>query len=136
MHGSQMMYAILFMIAQACDPALAGLFTPPRPAVGRYEVCTSSRALEALLADGREDGIHFGGVEAQEALDAFGSGGSYNRFALTRLYRGVRVRLARGWRQEGDRFESVTLLSPYPDAALTRLEPGTMTITLTLTVVH
>jgi hypothetical protein len=134
MHGSQMMYAIVFMIAQACDPALVGLFTPPRPTIGRYEVCTSSRALEALLGDGRGEGIHFGEVEAQEALDAFGSGGTYNRFALIRLYGGMRVRVARGWRQDGDRFESVTLLSPYPDVALTRLEPGTMTITLTLAV--
>jgi hypothetical protein len=134
MHGSQMMYAILIMIAQACDPALVGLFTPPRPVIGRYAVCTSSRALEALLADGGGDGIHFGEVEAQDALDAFGSGGTYNRFALTRLYGGVRVRVARGWRESADRFESVTLLSPYPDAALTRLNEGTMTITLTLTV--
>jgi hypothetical protein len=127
-----MMYAIVFMIAQACDPALVGLFTPPRPTIGRYEVCTSSRALEALLADGRGDGIHFGEVEAQEALDAFGSGGTYNRFALIRLYGGVRVRVARGWRESADRFESVTILSPYPDAALARLNDGTMIITLTL----
>jgi len=129
------MYAIVFfMIAQACDPALVGLFTPPRPTIGRYEVCTSSRPLEALLADGRGDGIHFGEVEALEALDAFGSGGTYNRFALARLYGGMRVRVARGWRRNGDRFESVTLLTPYPDVALTRLEPGTMTITVTVTL--
>jgi len=129
------MYAIVsFMIAQACDPTLVGLFTPPRPTIGRYEVCTSARPFEALLAEGRGDGIHFGEVEALEALDAFGSGGTYNRFALTRLYGGVRVRVARGWRQNGDRFESVTLLTPYPDVALTHLEPGTMTITFALTL--
>jgi hypothetical protein len=38
------------------------------------------------------------------------------------------VRVVRGWRQQGDRFESVTLISPYPDAALRRLLPGTMVI--------
>jgi hypothetical protein len=128
------MYAIVLMIAQACDPALAGLFTPPRPAVGRYEVCITSRPLETLVADGRRDGIHFGAIEALEALDAFGSGGTYNRFALASLYRGTRVRVAHGWRQTGDRFDSVTALSPYPDATLTRLNPGTMTITMILTV--
>jgi hypothetical protein len=134
MHGSQMMYAIVLMIAQACDPALVGLFTPPRPRVGHYEVCTSSRALELLMAEGRREGIHFGEVEALEALDAFGSGGTYNRFALTRLYGGMRVRVSRGWRESGERFQSVTLLSPYPDVALTRLNPGTMAVTLTLQV--
>jgi hypothetical protein len=132
MHGSQMMYAILFMIAQACDPALVGLFTPPRPALGKYEVCTSSQPLEALIAERSGDGTHFGAVEALEALDAFGSGGTYNRFAVTRLYGGMRVRVVHGWRESAGRFESVTVLSPYPDATLTRLNDGTMIITLTL----
>ena len=132
MHGSQMMYAILFMISQACDPALTVLFAPPRPEIGHYEVCTSSGAFDAVMADGRRNGIQFGGVEALEPLDAFGSAGTYNRFALTRLYGGMRVRVVHGWRQTADRFESVTLLSPHPDAALTHLKPGTMIITFTL----
>jgi hypothetical protein len=42
------------------------------------------------------------------------------------------MRVARGWAERGDRFESVTLLSPYPDRTLTRLEPGTLVIRLTL----
>jgi hypothetical protein len=84
------------------------------------------------MADRSADGTHFGEVEALEALDAFGSGGTYNRFALTRLYGGMRVRVAHGWRESADGFESVTVLSPYPDAALTRLTEGTMIITLTL----
>ena len=49
-----------------------------------------------------------------EPLDAFGAAGPYNRAALARLYAGKRVRVARGWIERGDRFESVTLLSPYP----------------------
>jgi hypothetical protein len=67
-------------------------------------------------------------VEALNPLDAFGAAGSYNRGALARLYGGSRVRVARGWAQRGDRFESVTLLSPYPDPSLTSLRPGTMAI--------
>jgi hypothetical protein len=120
------------MISQACDPAWLPLFTPPRPEIGRYEVCTSPRPLDVLKMEGSSEGIHFGEAVALEPLDAFGSGGAYNRFGLARLYRGLRVRVVRGWRQERDRFESVTLLSPYPDAALTRLEPGTMTIRFTI----
>ena len=53
---------------------------------------------------------------------------SYSRAALARLYTGQRVRVVRGWIDRGDRFESVTLLSPYPDATLTRLVSGTMII--------
>jgi len=133
MHGSQMMYAILLMIAQACDPMLASLFTPPRPEIGHYEVCTRSDSLETVMAEGRTAGIQFGEVDAVEPLDGFGSAGAYNRFALVKLYGGMRVRVTRGWRQVGDRFESVTLLSPHPDASLTHLEPGTMVITYSLT---
>ena len=132
MHGSQMMYAILFMITQACDPMLASLFTPPRPEMGHYDVCTRSDSLETVMAEGRTAGMQFGEVDAVEPLDGFGSAGAYNRFALVKLYGGMRVRVTRGWRHAGDRFDSVTLLSPHPDATLTHLEPGTMVITFTL----
>ena len=30
----------------ACNPALAALFTPRQPLMGRYEVCTTSEPLE------------------------------------------------------------------------------------------
>ena len=106
------------MIAQACDPMLASLFTPPRPGIGHYDVCTRSDSLETVMAEGRTAGIQFGEVDAVEPLDGFGSAGAYNRFALVKLYGGMRVRVTRGWRQVGDRFESVTLLSPHPDASL------------------
>ena len=121
MHGSQMMYAILIMIAQTCDPALTALFTPPHPRVGRYEVCTSIDPIEALAERAWT-------IEALEPLDAFGHAGPYDRFALSRLYGGRRVRVAHGWHERDGEFESITLLSPYPDASLTHLMPGTMMI--------
>ena len=74
----------------------------------------------------------YGASEQLEPLDAFGAAGSYDRAALARLYAGKRVRVARGWIEYADRFESVTLLSPYPDGSLTRLLPGTMVIRWTL----
>src|SRR6202040_3867225 len=49
-----------------------------------------------------------------------------------RLYGGTRVQVARGWIRTGDRFQSITRLSPYPDASLTHLLPGTMEIRWTL----
>jgi hypothetical protein len=88
--------------------------------MGRYEVCTTPEPL------GEDRG------EALEALDAFGSAGAYRRSALARLYGGRRVRVVRSWTTSGGRFESVTRISPYPDASLTRLWPGTMEIRWTI----
>ena len=98
-----------------CDPALTRLFTPPRPLLGRYEVCTTGAPMDDE-------------AEALEALDAFGSAGLYKRATLARLYGGTRVRVTRRWSSSGGRFTSVTRLSPYPDASLTRLSPGTLEI--------
>ena len=107
------------MILVSCDPALVPLFAPAHPRLGRYEVCASDEALRP---------VNGGPVEALEALDAFGTAGAYDRAKLARLYGGTRVRVARGWLRTGDRFESITRFSPYPDAALTRLLPGTLEI--------
>jgi hypothetical protein len=119
MHGSQMIYATVLILLVSCDPALVGLFTPPHPRLGRYEVCASDAPLQP---------VNGGGIEALEALDAFGAAGTYDRPALSRLYGGTRVQVARGWTRTGNRFESITRLSPYPDASLTRLLPGTLEI--------
>jgi len=67
-------------------------------------------------------------VEALGALDAFGAARSYDRAALAELYGGIRARVARGWTRMPDRFESLTFISPYPNAAMTSLEPGTLVI--------
>ena len=99
-----------------CDPELTRLFSPPRPSLGRYEVCTAPEP----LPDDRG--------EALEPLDAFGTAGTYRRSALARLYGGRRVRVERLWRESPGHFESITRLSPHPDAALTRLVSGTMEI--------
>jgi hypothetical protein len=107
------------MILASCDPALVPLFTPPHPRLGRYEVCASDAPIQA---------VNGGTIEALETLDAFGAAGTYDRPALSRLYGGTRVQVARGWTRIGGRFESITRLSPYPDASLTRLLPGTLEI--------
>ena len=133
MHGSQMIYATaLILLAGAvapqgtiepgytCNPALTRLFSPPQPSLGRYEVCTTPEP----IPDDRG--------EALEALDAFGTAGTYSRSTLARLYGGRRVRVERFWRESPGRFESITRLSPHPDPALSRLLSGTMEIRFTV----
>ena len=126
MHGSQMIYATAPILSQACDPALLALFAPPRPVVGRYEACTSAEPIDVVVKS--DAATHYGTVQTTDWLGAFGTAGTYNPAHVARLYGGNGVRVARGWRKDGDRFESITLISPYPDAALTRLNPGTLMI--------
>jgi hypothetical protein len=120
------------MILVSCDPGLAALFAPPHPGLGRYEVCTTAEAIEAVADSGRAE-EHYGDLEALESLDAFGTESGYDRSRLARLYGGTRVRVVHGWKASPGSFESVTLLSPYPDPSLTRLIPGTMAIRWTIT---
>jgi hypothetical protein len=122
------MLALLTTLAPtlACDPTLAALFTPLRPSLGAYEVCTTTDSLEDVVM--AASGARFAPSELVDPLDAFGAAGRYSRAALAQLYKGKRVRVARGWTKHADRFESMTLLSPHPDATLTRLLPGTMVI--------
>jgi hypothetical protein len=120
---AQIIYAIgLILLAPfaSCDPILAALFTPARPLAGRYEVCVVDGA--------RPDGYQYGDSERLEPLDAFGAAGTYDRAKLAQLYAGRRVTMTRGWRHNEGRFESITLLSPYPDATLSRLNDGTLSI--------
>jgi hypothetical protein len=64
-------------------------------------------------------------------LDAFGEAGRYDRSAMTRVYSAQRPRVARGARTENGRVvESWTLISPYPDPTLRRLEAGTLLLVL------
>jgi hypothetical protein len=105
----------------SCDPALAARFTPRRPLLGRYEVCTDPGRLEDVAPAGWA-------VVALDPADAFGAAGSYDRTALLRLYGGARAGVARGWTVAADRFESLTFVSPHPNAGLTALEPGTLVI--------
>jgi hypothetical protein len=115
-----------------CDAALTALFTPARADLGRYEVCTTSAPIDAAAAVAAADGVHLAAIETLNPSDAFGAAGQYDRAALARLYGGRQVRVARGWLQRRDQFESITLVSPHPDRTLTRLEPGTMAIRLRL----
>jgi hypothetical protein len=115
----------------ACNPALAALFTPTHPQLGRYTVCTTTAPIEAAMAEagsGPGGEPHYGTSQAVDALDAFGTAGPYDRSGLARLYGGRRARVVRGWAEHDGRFEMITLISPHPDAALEHLMEGTMVI--------
>ena len=120
--------AYLLMTLLTCEPAprLAALFTPARPIVGRYDVCTAPDPVESLVSDEVK-------IDPLDPLEAFGTAGPYPRFALARLYGSARARVARRWIDQGDHFESQTFISPYPDATLTHLVSGTMIIKFRIT---
>jgi hypothetical protein len=66
-------------------------------------------------------------------LDAFGQAGRYDRSGMAQVYGGQLPRVARGARAvDGRVVESWTLISPYPNPELRRLEPGTLLIVLRL----
>jgi hypothetical protein len=113
-------------IHSTCDAAFEALFTPKSSPDGRYEVCVT----DETVSSGRTvtESARLAEPERLEPLDAFGTAGSYSRSRLVQLYGGRRVTVQRGWREDDGRFESVTLLSPYPDPTLTRLHSGTMII--------
>src|SRR5688500_19233559 len=91
-----------------CDPALAGLWTPAHPQLGRYEVCTTSRPLTEIAGPAWD-------IETVPPLDAFGTAGSFDKAAVARLYGGRWPSVARGWVAGTGRVEGLTPASPYPD---------------------
>ena len=116
-------------LAYDCDPALAALFTPRRPLLGTYHVCTTPSPLDDVVrTDGTARGTPVGAVDALDPLDAFGTSGPYDRSALSRLYGARRARVARGWQRDGRVLVSTTYVSPYPNRTLSALLPGTLVI--------
>jgi hypothetical protein len=119
-------------------PEFVSLVAPAGPRQHAYRTFVSPLDLDTLL---RQLDAEPGLVRAARAweprvllpFDAFGQTGRYDRTKLARLYGARRPRVARGPRGvDGRVTESWTLVSPYPDPALTRLEPGTLLIVLSL----
>jgi hypothetical protein len=115
------------------SPRHRPLFTPARMPEGTYRTYVTSRPLDEVVRQLQADAP--GSFEPQTVVagEAFGQSGGYNRWKLARLYGATRARVARGPRMEqGQVVEAWTLISPYPDVALERLEPGTLLIVLRL----
>jgi hypothetical protein len=119
-------------------PELARLFTPSGAPAGSYRVSLLSEGIEAArrivagaIAPGADPGDAKGAwrIELKDPLEAFGIAGTYDRSRVARLYGGTRVAVVRApIRRDGRTVAAVTLFSPHPDAALSRLEPGTLVI--------
>ncbi len=118
------------------DAALTRLFTPARIPKDTYRVYVTdadigraAAAFQAMASPSNADGPWV--VRQMDPLDAYGNAGPYNRAKVARLYVGIRARVARGPIVRSGRTDaSITLVSPYPDPSLTRLERGTLIIEL------
>jgi hypothetical protein len=126
------------LLPGAAAPALARLFTPSHVPDGTYQVTelnvgvkdSLDRIRQALPA-GYRLGTPPGAWQAEtlEPLGAFGRAGGFDRARLAQLYWGRQVSVVRGpIERDGRVVGALTLFSPYPDATLTRLEPGTLAI--------
>ena len=121
-------------------PALARLFTPLQAPEGVYGVTVleggideALHAVKNALAPDAKPGQPAGSWQVQhlDPLEAFGTTGIYDRSKVARLYVGRRASVVRGPVEHGGKVvAAVTLISPYPDATLSRLEPGTLVIVL------
>jgi hypothetical protein len=121
-------------------PALARLFTPLQAPVGAYTVTVLADGIDAALArvkqalaPGASAANPAGSWQVQQLdpLEAFGTAGTYDRSKVARLYAGRRVSVVRGPVERGGKVvAAVTLISPYPDATLSRVEKGTLVIIL------
>jgi len=113
-------------------PDLARMFTPLTAPAGVYAVTTTSEAIGALAAALKAcDAAPAPGAWAltrQEAHEAFGQAGIYNRARLAQLFGGRRLTVIRGSVARAGELDAYTLISPYPNAALDRIESGTMVI--------
>ena len=134
-------------VAGAVPPATAGwqdapaylpMFAPSGPRAAAYHTYVSPLGIDLLIARlaGEPSLLHPPGSWTPTpviAADAFGQTGAYDRSRLARVYGSKRAVVARGPRGEAAHpTEAWTLISPYPSADLTRLEPGTLLIVLNL----
>jgi hypothetical protein len=116
-------------------PEFLRIFTPLRAPAGAYDAYVTSRDLETVLGEVRRNPAFStpGAWNVHPVIpsDAFGESGGYNKWQVARLYGATRARVARAPRLEnGQVTETWTLVSPYPDAALDRLEMGTLLLVL------
>jgi hypothetical protein len=119
-------------------PAYLPLFAAAGARSAAYRAYVSPLDIPAVLKTLEQDAglLRTPGSWQPRALlpgDAFGQTGRYDRWKLARLYGARRPTVARGpVGADGTVTEAWTLISPYPDPALERLEEGTLLIVLSL----
>jgi hypothetical protein len=114
-------------------PDYVALFAPAAHA-SQYRAFTSPDPLETILrriaATTRDIPSGAWAVESLGPRDAFGPDGRHRPYSLARLYTAGPAQVARGPRASANGFDAWTLISPYPDAGLTRLSRGTLLLVL------
>jgi len=120
------------------SPEHRRLFTPRHAPAGAYQVLIVDAPLEKTrplvmralsVPDAPASGTGPWAVRRLEAGEAFGASAIYDETRLGRLFNGRRAFVSRGpVARDGQVVASVTLVSPYPDPTLSRLEPGTLVI--------
>jgi hypothetical protein len=119
-------------------PEYLPLVAPVGSRAAAYSIFTSPLDIEAAIQRLERDASLVRAPGAWQPrpmlpLDAFGQAGRYDRSGMARVYGGRQPRVAHGARSVGGRvIESWTLIAPYPDTELRRLEPGTLLIVLRL----
>jgi hypothetical protein len=117
-------------------PEFVALFAPADARAGAYRAYVAAVDLDTALLTFAADPTlsRTPGTWAPQPmlpLDVFGQAGRYDRWRLARLYGGRRPRVARGARLvDGRLIETWTLIAPYPEAGLQRLETGTLLLIL------
>jgi hypothetical protein len=115
-------------------PELARTFTPLTAPTGTYTVTTTNRPIADLAAALKAcDAAPAEGawqVTRPEVHDAFGQAGVYDRARLAQLFGGKRLSVVRGSLAREDGRDAYTLISPFPEASLTTVNPGTLVIVL------
>jgi hypothetical protein len=120
------------------DEALTRIFAPRHAPRDAYLVYVSEERIEDVAARIRrasEQPPPAGAwaIAPAELEEAFGSVPRWDRSRVARLYGGTFPRMARGpMVRDGRVVMSVTLVSPYPDAAYERLQPGTLVLVTNL----
>jgi hypothetical protein len=110
-------------------PEYLPLAAPAGERRGAYRTYVSALGIDEVL---RQLGTGWP-AKPVSPFDAFGPAGRYDRFKLARLYGSSQPRVARGPRPSADVVtEAWTLISPYPEPAMARLQPGTLLIVLSL----
>jgi hypothetical protein len=119
------------------EPSLLQLSAPPGPTRALFEMRSFEETVERVtrqIAEAiRPCTVGTWSSETLSAADAVGPFGQVDPWKLTELFGARRVTVRRAPLSEGNRVtRSLTLISPYPDANLTHILPGTLLIAVAL----
>jgi hypothetical protein len=119
------------------EPVLLRLCAPHGPTRDAFEMRSFEDGVERVMRQVTEAvrpcTVGAWSSETLSPVDAVGPFGQADPWKLAELFGARQVTVRRAPLREGDRVtRSLTLISPYPDAGLTHILPGTLLITVSL----